>query len=396
MTERVRTDEAVLDLENEVIRRYAAGATEVEDGLCCAVATYDPRFLEILPEEIIATDYGCGDPSRYAREGDAVLDLGSGSGKVCYILSQTVGPTGRVVGVDFNDTMLKLARKHQADLAERIGHDNVRFMKGRIQDLALDLDRLQTLLEQTPVADIEQLTRFEEERDRMRRDEPMIADASIDLVVSNCVLNLVPGPQKRQLFSEMFRVLARGGRAVISDIVCDEPPTARILGDPRLWSGCISGAFEEHEFVELFREAGFYGVEVLERQSEPWQVIDGIEFRSMTVRAFKGKDGACHERNQAVLYRGPFSAVEDDDGHRYERGRRVAVCDKTFRLLGDSNGPYAGAFFGIEPLRPVPLEEAAPFDCDAGAQRDPRVTKGLDYREDRLADGEACCEPGCC
>ena len=273
-------------VEQEVLRRYAAGAEDVEPSLCCPVE-YENQYLEILPAEIIEKDYGCGDPSRYVEPGETVLDLGSGGGKICYILSQKVGAEGRVIGVDFNDTMLALARKYQDELADRIGWGNVEFRKGRIQDLALPLDPLAEWLAANPVRDIDGLLALETEMARLRTQSPLVADDHVDVIVSNCVLNLVKTAEKRQLFREIHRVCKPGGRAVISDIVCDKPPTMRILGDSELWSGCVSGAFLESRFPKMFEEAGFSQVEVLELAGEPWRVVDGVSFRSMTVQAVK-------------------------------------------------------------------------------------------------------------
>jgi len=129
-------------IEKEVLRRYGQGARQAERGLCCPTE-YDRPTLELLPREIIEKDYGCGDPSRYARSGDTVVDLGSGAGKICYILAQKVGAEGRVIGVDFNDNMLALARRYLDEMARKLGHGNVRFVKGKIQDLALDLEAAQ-------------------------------------------------------------------------------------------------------------------------------------------------------------------------------------------------------------------------------------------------------------
>jgi len=382
-------------IEREVLDRYGHGAEEAEQGLCCAATTYDPALLKLLPKEIIEKDYGCGDPSRYVSTGDTVLDLGSGAGKVCYMLSQKVGPAGKVIGLDFNNRMLALARKYQDEMARRIGYANVSFHKARIQDMKLDLERAQTWLARQPVTSVEQLLEYEGHCNKLRQEQPVVADDSVDVIVSNCVLNLVRTQEKVSLFSEMFRVLKRGGRAVISDIVCDEEPTPAILNDPKLWSGCISGAFREDRFLEMFEAAGFHGVEIVHRQEVPWQVIDGIEFRSMTVRAYKGKQGPCMERNQAVVYRGPWKQVRDDDGHVLHRGQRMAVCDKTFKLMTDPQGPYAGQMLAIEPKMPVAEAEARAFDCKHAAVRDPRQTKGFDYRETRASESSACCEPGC-
>lgn len=384
-----------LDHEAAVAERYGKAAKAAEPALCCPI-DYDPRFLKNLPAEILERDYGCGDPSKWAREGDTVVDLGSGAGKICYILAQKVGRTGRVIGVDVNDDMLALARGYQAEMAKRIGWDNVRFVKARIQDMSVDLDALAAWLRAHPVQDLAGLARLDAEQARLRATAPAVANDSADLVVSNCVLNLVRPEDKGQLFADMFRILRRGGRAVISDIVCDEDPTPAILNDPELWSGCIAGAFREDDFVAAFARAGFYGIEILERAPEPWQVVDGIEFRSLTLRAFKGKEGPCLERNQAVVYRGPWKAVQDDDGHTFARGERMAVCDKTFHLMLAANGPYAGQFDPIAPRVDIPLEEAGPFTCAGRAIRAPRVSKGLDYRATTTASGQACAPGECC
>lgn len=387
---------SLYDVEYAVRRRYGDGARSAEPGLCCPTQ-YEKRYLDLLPKEIIEKDYGCGDPSIYVKEGETVVDLGSGAGKICYILSQKVGPNGKVIGVDFNDDMLDLSRKHQDEMAQKIGYDNVKFIKAKIQDLALDLDAAQRWITEHPIHKIENLSLFESECERMRRVSPAIPDASVDVVASNCVLNLVRPKDKARLFNEIYRVLKRGGRAIISDIVCDEDPTDVILSDPELWSGCIAGAFREDIFIQMFEDVGFYGMETLNFQSTPWQVIDGIEFRSLTVQAYKGKEGPCLERNQAVIYKGPWRRVTDDDGHTFSRGQRMAVCDKTFNILTNSSGPYSNQIIPLNPNEKISLEEALPFDCKRTSQRHPRETKGHEYRETVMSTGDPCdCGPNDC
>ncbi|MBB6431008.1 methyltransferase domain-containing protein [Algisphaera agarilytica] len=382
------------NVEQEVVTRYAAGAEAVEAALCCPTS-YDPKYLKILPQEIIEKDYGCGDPSEYVGEGEVALDLGSGGGKICYILSQKVGAEGKVIGVDMNDTMLALAEKYKDEMAEKIGHANVEFRKGRIQDLGLSWNKAQAYIDAHPITDMAGVASYEAECDRLRKEEPLVESDSVDVIVSNCVLNLVATEQKKQLFNEMYRVLRNGGRCVISDIVCDEDPTQKILDDGDLWSGCISGAFREDLFVKMFADAGFHGIEILKREEEPWQTIDGVEFRSMTIRAYKGKQGPCFERIQAVVYKGPWSQVRDDDGHVFNRGERIAVCDKTFKLLTRGESPYAGHLIPIEPLESIPLEGAEPFNCSRTVKRHPRETKGQDY--DATTEASDCCgTDGCC
>ncbi len=273
--------------EEAVRSRYASAARETETALCCSVA-YDAKRLAVIPHEIIERDYGCGDPTPFVRPGDVVVDLGSGGGKVAYIAAQIVGAAGRVIGVDCNLEMLALARRHRETVAERLGYANVEFRCGMIQDLQLDLDLLAAELARSPVTDQQSWLDLRATEERLRRERPMIADASVDCIVSNCVLNLVRQQDRSQLFAEIFRVLRSGGRAAISDIVASEDVSAELRRDPELWSGCVSGAYREDRFVQAFEQAGFREVEIVQRQAEPWQVVGGIEFRAVTVLATKG------------------------------------------------------------------------------------------------------------
>jgi len=378
--------------ETIVRQRYAAGAKERADKLCCPV-DYDSDYLRVIPQEVIERDYGCGDPSRYLREGEVVVDLGSGTGKICFIAAQIVGPNGKVIGVDMTDEMLDVARRNAPIVAAHIGYANVDFRKGRIQDLALDLELLDRQLKKTPTTDAASFLAADELADELRVKHPLISTDSVDVVVSNCVLNLVEPKSKRQLFDEIFRVLKKGGRAVICDIVSDEEVPEEMQNDPELWSGCISGALTEESFLQAFEHAGFYGVQILKRDGQPWRTVQGIEFRSMTVAAFKGKQGECFERNQAVIYCGPFKEVLDDDNHRMKRGKRYAVCDKTYNLY--KKAPYREFFEFVDPIVDVSLTEAKPFDCSRTSLRHPKETKGQDYAATTEANSK-CCDGGAC
>src|SRR5216683_2103886 len=362
--------------ETVVRQRYAAGAKERADKLCCPV-DYESDYLKVIPQEVIERDYGCGDPSRYLREGETVLDLGSGTGKICFLAAQIVGPHGKVIGVDMTDEMLKVARRNAPIVAERIGYANVEFRKGRIQDLGLDLEQLDRQLNGSPITNAASFLSADELAEELRVKQPLVASDSIDVVVSNCVLNLVEPKSKRQLFEEVFRVLKKGGRAVISDIVSDEEVPEEMQNDPELWSGCISGALTEEGFLAAFENAAFYGIQILTRDIDP----------------FKGKQGACFERNQAVIYRGPFKEVLDDDDHRMERGKRYAVCDKTYNLY--KKAPYQEFFEIVDPIVNVPLADAKPFDCSRTSLRHPKETKGQDYDVTTEANNK-CCDGGSC
>lgn len=375
-----QTDECVRE-------RYSAASQAAEPALCCPVV-YDTRHLEVIPQEVIDRDYGCGDPSPYVRPGDRVLDLGAGGGKLCFIISQLVGETGRVIGVDVNQDMLQLSRKHQAAVGEKIGYSNIEFLCGRIQDLAIDLEVLSQEMAKLDSSGAEYAIDILALQDELRSKRPMIPDNSVDCVVSNCVLNLVRSSDREQLFQEIFRVLKPGGRAAISDIVCDEDVPLEMQNNPELWSGCISGAWREDLFAQQFCQAGFQGVQIDKRQTEPWQTVEGIEFRSVTMLAFKPFADICLEKNQAVIYRGPFAQVVDDDGATYPRGIPMAVCEKTFQVLSEQG--ISHHFYLLEPRHPVSDEQAQLFDCSQNRRRSPRETKGHQFKLTQIPPQDCC------
>jgi ubiquinone/menaquinone biosynthesis C-methylase UbiE len=333
-----------IDVDITVTERYSEGARERQEALCCPV-DYDSDLLAMLPREIIERDYGCGDPSRYVQPGDVVLDLGSGGGKICYMAAGLTGTAGEVIGVDMNDDMLALARKYQAEMAARLGGDRVRFVKGYIQDLALDIDALDQYLAANPVRQAADYTALKVWEQQQRREAPLIADASIDLVISNCVLNLVADSEKQQLVQEIFRVLKPGGRIAISDIVSDRSVPQSMKQDPDLWSGCISGAFEEGEFASTFAAAGFSGVCYDKWDPQPWRIIEGITFRSVTLTAVKPVTPSLQTGDKIVMYRGPFAAVIDEGGRCFARGRHERVSAGTRELL--LNDAYGNAFIDL-------------------------------------------------
>lgn len=372
-----------MEVESNVKERYSQGALERQEALCCPV-DYDANLLKILPEEIIEKDYGCGDPSRYVQTDDIVLDLGSGGGKICYMAAQLVGEKGRVIGVDMTDEMLSLARKYQGQMAQTIGSDRVEFKKGYIQDLSLDLRALEDYIAEQPIDSLQGWQAFEQWRTQQRQESPMIADNSVTLVISNCVLNLVAKSARQQMIEEIFRVLKPGGRVAISDIVCDEQVPARLQNDPQLWSGCISGAFEEQAFLQAFIDAGFKAVAYDKWDDQPWQVVEDIEFRSVTLIAIKPESAEHLDCGQAAIYKGPYSKVSDDDGNSFMRGVRTAVSDRSFRQLNQQ--PYREDFVTIQPATEVC--GAQPFTSCPGTSRPVAQTKGGSQRG---GGGSGCC-----
>ena len=193
------------------------------------------------------------------------------------------------------------------------------------------------------------------------------------------------------MIRDIHRVLRPGGRIALSDIVSDEPVPTELRDDPELWSGCVSGAFVEGELLAALENAGFWGLAIDQWADEPFRVVRGIEFRSVTLTGRKAADGPCHEANQAVIYRGPWRQVEDDDGHVLRRGERTAVCAKTYEVF--TAEPYASQVIPVPPRVEVPQAERSLFDCARTAPRSPRETKGEAYADTR-EDAPDCCTPG--
>ena len=194
-----------------------------------------------------------------------------------------------------NGEMLSLARRAAPRVAERVGFANVEFRRGRIQDLALDLDRLDAWLDEHPVKTSDDLGALESEMARLRSDFPLVPEGAVDLVLSNCVLNLVRPEAKPRLLEEIHRVVADGGRIAISDIVSDRPVPEHLMADPELWSGCVSGAFETDAMLSALEGVGFGDVRLVDRSEEPFALVEGIAFHAATIVGTKGepRSGGC-------------------------------------------------------------------------------------------------------
>jgi SAM-dependent methyltransferase len=204
---------------------------------------YDPAETATLPEGAVLASLGCGNPTALAElhEGEVVLDLGSGGGIDVLLSAKRVGPTGKAYGLDVTDEMLALARENQ----HKAGVSNVEFLKGEIEQIPLP-------------------------------------DASVDVIISNCVINLAA--DKRKVLAEAFRVLKPGGRFAVSDVVVRGELPAAVRRSMELWVGCIAGALEEAEYQRLLGEAGFEAIGV-----EPTRIYEFAEGRVMDafVRARK-------------------------------------------------------------------------------------------------------------
>ena len=224
------------DLTNTVADKYGEIARQVRDGAqtngCCGPGVcgntdpitsnlYPDKETEGLPDEAVIASLGCGNPTALAelRPGEVVLDLGSGGGIDVLLSARRVGPTGKAYGLDMTDDMLALARANQA----KAGVTNVEFLKGEIEKIPLP-------------------------------------DDSVDVVISNCVINL--SSDKDQVLSEAFRVLKPGGRFAVSDVVSRRPVPAELRRNIELWIGCVAGALDETDYRARLNRAGFENVDL--------------------------------------------------------------------------------------------------------------------------------------
>jgi len=307
----VRTTHSACVLSEEVIERsrgivrdfYGHAAEQPQAELCCPVQP-EAEDLAHIPSAVVERFYGCGSPVAAAAlvPGETMVDMGSGAGIDCFIAAKKVGATGRVYGVDMTDSMLAVANECRPAVALALGWDVVEFRRG--------------FLEAIPMP-----------------------DTSVDVVTSNCVINL--SPDKARVFHEMWRVLRDHGRAVIADIVADREVPPKMRADGKLWGECISGALTEDAFLAFLERAGFYGVSILKKTF--WREVEGCRFFSVTARGYKfEKKAGCTYVGQYAVYLGPLKAVIDEEGHLFPRGTPVEVCTDTVSKL--SHAPYAGTF----------------------------------------------------
>lgn len=292
------------EITQKVSDRYAKAVSTGEQ-MCCPTS-YDMAHLKtFIPEEVLKISYGCGAPAglKTVRTGETVLDIGSGGGIDCFEASRLVGPTGRVIGIDMTDTMLEIARKNAAVVAANLSHptSNVEFRKGLADTMPVD-------------------------------------DGTIDLIISNCVINLAP--DKRKVFQEMYRVAKLGGRFTISDIVSDQIVPQYLVHDRQKWGDCLSGALTLTDYMSDMVQAGFCGIHLV--KFSPWRVIDGIHFFSITLTGYKLSPAPTVSLIRYATLRGPFSRVVDERGTTYQRGIPQAISMTDVTLL--STPPFTDHF----------------------------------------------------
>ena len=334
--------EATLATVKEYYGSILKGSKDLQTSACCSLESFPPEHRAILAEiddEILDRFYGCGSPIPAAIEGCTVLDLGCGSGRDVYLASKLVGEDGMVIGVDMTEEQLAVARRHVVGQTRKFGfrRANVDFRHGYIEDLAAC----------------------------------GIADNSVDLVISNCVINL--SPDKERVFSEIFRVLKPGGELYFSDVFTDRRMPGSLKNDPLLYGECLGGAMYIEDFRRLLRTLGCQDFRIMSRRpiSLDNPAIEAkagmINFTSCTVRAFKlaSLEDICEDFGQIAIYHGtipgsPHSFVLDDH-HTFYTGKPMLVCGnsaamvqetrfgKHFTVIGDRSVHY-GAF----PCSPAP------------------------------------------
>lgn len=315
---KTRITESVQDYYGRVLQSSA----DLKTSACCLTETLPRHVLAALKnvhEEVKARFYGCGSPIPPALEGMTVLDLGSGSGRDCYVLSQLVGSTGQVIGLDMTDEQLAVARSTQAWHAEQFGFANTQFVQGYIEDLAA----------------------------------AGIADASVDLVISNCVVNL--SPDKPRVFREIFRVLKPGGELYFSDVFSDRRVPKALAEDPVLLGECLGGALYTEDFRRLLAQVGCLDARVvassplLVHNADIERQVGNIRFFSNTVRAFKlAIEDRCEDFGQVATYLGSIAECPHffdlDDHHHFITGKPMLVCGNTADMV---SGTRYGRHFKV-------------------------------------------------
>jgi ubiquinone/menaquinone biosynthesis C-methylase UbiE len=347
-------------VKNYYGRKLHGKADLLTNACCCSDELLHPAVKDIEKEidnEVLTKFYGCGSPIPPALQGCKVIDLGCGTGKDVFIASRLAGPEGFVIGIDMTDEQLEVANRHLDSQMRRFGYSrpNVEFRKGYIEDLK----------------------------------EAGIEDDSIDVVMSNCVINL--SEDKRRVFTEIFRVLKPGGELYFSDVFAGRRLPDDIVNDPLLHSECLGGAMYTEDFRRMMRNIGCLDYRIVASKKislgNPRIELKAgmIDFYSMTIRAFKldTLEDICEDYGQVAVYRGTIPgylhAFDLDDHHRFITGKPMLVCGNTadmlqktrfrehFRVTGDRSVHYG------------------PFDCA------PAHVKHNDSNESRGEGGGACC-----
>lgn len=331
MTENNKKNIDVQEYYGKVLQK----SEDLKTNACCTIVNYPKHIKEtmaLIHDEVMAKYYGCGLTIPQGLKGCKVLDLGSGSGRDCYLMSRLVGETGEVVGVDMTDEQLKVARDHEEYHAKQFGYKkpNTKFLKGYIEKL----------------------------------DELDLPDNYFDVIVSNCVINL--SPDKEAVLKEAYRVLKPGGELYFSDVYSDRRVPEHLRDDEVLWGECLSGALYWNDFLTLSKKVGFNDPRTVEtapitiESAEVESRVGNIKFYSVTYRLFKlpELEADCEDYGQAVIYKGSVEFEPEnfvlDGNHVIEKGNLFKICGNSWKMLQNTrfkdHFEYIGNFdkhFGI-------------------------------------------------
>ena len=318
------------DIKGAVSTYYGKTVLKTQDLAydACCTTDYDPKLVSNLTQEVLDKRYGCGSPVPNVLAGATVLDLGCGAGADCFIASQLVGEAGRVIGVDMTKEQLVVAERNIAPHMDKFGFNapNVEFREGFIEEIPAE-------------------------------------DNSVDVVISNCVINL--SQNKQAVFDEIWRILKPGGEFYIADIVADRRVPQRLQADEVLWSECLTGAAYVEDLRRITTKSGFADVRIVKSRTLS-DVVEGIRFASRTMRGFKlPLEDRCEDFGQVAVYLGTLA--EDplsftlDDHHVFHAGVPMRVCKNTADMLSASRfAPY----FKVS----EPMHHLGAFDCGPQAE----------------------------
>lgn len=339
-----------------------------------------PRGQPGRASEPSATDW-----ERLVRRGDVVLDIKSGDGERCLAAARLAGDQGRVIGIDTDVRALRTARGRLEEHARTVAAGRVRFAKIDVRDLSEDLEATESYIERNPITGAESLEDFRVWRESQRDLAPALAGRSVDLVLAHSFQQLLRRDDRRRALQQLYWVLKPGGNLVLSDVISDEPIPPDLQDDRSLWNQRLIGTFVESELMRALRDAGFVGIRLIGWQEAPLRVVAGVEFRAATIHAVKPTGVECIDRGDAVIYRGPYAQVVDDEGHLFLRGERMAVCERTFAFL--VTGPFREDFIGV----PGPEgREPVPWCAPPGTKRSAQESKSA-QKPPACGPGDGCC-----